>query len=135
MHLILCIDDNGGMAFNHRRQSRDRVVLADLLAMTAGHTLWMNSQSAKLFADTASISVDPQFLQRAGTGDWCFVEDQPITPVLDRIESLTLYHWNRVYPADLHLDLDPKALGWSLVQQTEFPGHSHEKITKECYRP
>lgn len=24
MHLVLCLDDNNGMAFNGRRQSRDR---------------------------------------------------------------------------------------------------------------
>lgn len=26
MKLILCVDDKGGLAFNHRRQSRDRVL-------------------------------------------------------------------------------------------------------------
>ena len=26
MRLIVCLDDKNGMAFNHRRQSRDRIV-------------------------------------------------------------------------------------------------------------
>ena len=26
MRVIVCVDDNGGMLFNHRRQSRDRVL-------------------------------------------------------------------------------------------------------------
>ena len=38
MILAFCIDDQGGLAFNHRRQSRDRALVADLLA-AAGATL------------------------------------------------------------------------------------------------
>lgn len=32
MILAFCMDDQGGLAFNHRRQSRDRALVADLLA-------------------------------------------------------------------------------------------------------
>jgi len=32
MILAFCVDDQGGLAFNHRRQSRDRGLMADLLA-------------------------------------------------------------------------------------------------------
>ena len=32
MILAFCIDDQGGLVFNHRRQSRDRALVADLLA-------------------------------------------------------------------------------------------------------
>lgn len=32
MILAFCIDDQGGLAFNHRRQSRDRGLMANLLA-------------------------------------------------------------------------------------------------------
>ena len=71
----------------------------------------------------------------AAPGEFCFLEDRPIRPFLDRVESMVLYHWNRRYPADLFLDLDPAALGWSLLGREEFPGSSHKKITKEVYRP
>ena len=37
MILAFCVDDQGGLAFNHRRQSRDRGLVADLLA-AAGAT-------------------------------------------------------------------------------------------------
>ena len=33
MRLILCVDDQGGLAFHHRRQSQDRAVRADILQM------------------------------------------------------------------------------------------------------
>ena len=31
MKIIVCLDDYGGMLFNHRRQSRDRVLIADVM--------------------------------------------------------------------------------------------------------
>ena len=31
MQVILCLDDRNGMMFNHRRQSRDRAVIQDIL--------------------------------------------------------------------------------------------------------
>ena len=31
MNLIVCLDDKNGMAFNGRRQSRDRLLTEDLL--------------------------------------------------------------------------------------------------------
>ena len=33
MRVIVCVDDNGGMLFNHRRQSRDRVLCERVLQM------------------------------------------------------------------------------------------------------
>ncbi len=61
-------------------------------------------------------------LSRPGRpGEFCFLEDRPIRPFLDRVESMVLHHWNRRYPADLFLDLDPAALGWSLLGREEFP--------------
>ena len=31
MKIIACLDDNNGLLFNNRRQSRDRVVIEDIL--------------------------------------------------------------------------------------------------------
>ena len=31
MVLIVCVDDHNGMMFNHRRQSQDRILRADIL--------------------------------------------------------------------------------------------------------
>ena len=49
MILIACVDDRGGIAFNHRRQSSDSVVRNRILELTAGSRLWMNEYSAKQF--------------------------------------------------------------------------------------
>ena len=54
MKLILCVDDKGGLAFNHRRQSRDRVLNEHILMHCGIHRLWISPYTAKLFgADTA----------------------------------------------------------------------------------
>lgn len=135
MHLICCIDDHGGMCFNRRRQSQDRAVRADILRECGGRPLWMNAYSGRQFAgeDSNRITVAEDFLTRAGEGDFCFVEDQPVRPYLERVEQFILYCWDRSYPADLFLDVLPAQEGWTLLRAEEFPGHSHRTITKEVY--
>ena len=73
------------------------------------------------------------FLDRAGAGDVCFVEDAPLAPHRARITCLYVFRWNRDYPADRRLDLDLS--GWERTEQEEFPGSSHDKITLERYLP
>ena len=48
MIIAVCIDDKGGMLFNHRRQSQDRLLREDLLKEAAGRPLWMSGYSAKI---------------------------------------------------------------------------------------
>lgn len=134
MIAAVCIDDGCGLQFNHRRQSRDRVVTEDLLRSAEGHLLWTAPVSQTLFPEGA-VSACPDFLERAGEGDWCFVEDRPLAPFLSKMEALVLYRWNRAYPADLRLDVIPWEAGWRLTSREEFPGHSHKLITKEVYLP
>lgn len=50
MTVIAFIDDTGGMMFNHRRQSQDRVALQKIIEMTAGLALWVSKYTAPLFA-------------------------------------------------------------------------------------
>lgn len=133
MKLILCVDDKGGMAFHGRRQSMDRLLRADVLAMVGEAPIWMTPYSAKQF-DPAPVNLHPaeDFLDQAGAGEYCFAEFPPMTPWLDRVERLVVYRWNRVYPADAHLDFDPAAR-FNLDSMVEFPGSSHKILTKEVY--
>ena len=41
MIVIVCVDQRNGLGFNGRRQSRDRMVAADILKESAGRRLWM----------------------------------------------------------------------------------------------
>ena len=47
-----------------------------------------------------------------------------------RIEQFIIYRWNRVYPADVSVEIGAE---WKLTETEEFLGFSHEKITKEIY--
>ena len=128
MTVIVCVDDRGGMRFHGRRQSRDRVLCADVLRLCG--RVRMNAASAALFQDCdGQIQVCEDFLQTAGPGDVCFVEDGPLSGL--EIDTLILYRWNRVYPADVFLPYDLRE--WTLRACSEFPGYSHECITKEVY--
>ena len=133
---IICVDDHWGMAFAGRRQSADRAVRADMLAEAAGSRLWMNGYSRRQFDESgkAELLTAEDFLDRAGPGEFCLVEDRPLLPWLDRMEGLVLYRWNRRYPADVCLDIRPEPPGWRLVRREEFAGSSHPCITKEVYQ-
>ena len=133
MNVIICIDDNQGMLFNKRRQSKDSKVLEDIASLTK--ELWISPFSEKLFEDTSSFGIDakinPLFLQKAGTGEFCFVENEKLQPHANNIELLVVYKWNRNYPSDCKLDLDLNE--WKLIETFDFVGNSHEKITREIY--
>lgn len=131
LRLIVCLDDKNGMAFNHRRQSRDRVVIAKIEELVKGSTLYSSPYSAKLFPP-GDFEPSEDYLSRAGADDFCFVELEDVTPYEQQIKEITVFRWNRVYPADLYFPTD--LTQWSLERTVEFPGHSHEKITLEAYR-
>lgn len=130
MLAALCLDDRCGLSFNHRRLSRDRAQQEDLLLLCKGSPLWLAPYSAPLFQWAADrVTVDETLLGRAGPGELCFLEDR--LPPMETAEGLILYRWNRAYPADVYFRPDLSA--FVLAEQTEFPGTSHEVITREIY--
>ena len=139
MIIIQCVDNRNGTFFNRRRQSQDRLLRSRILSELHGRRLWMNAYSLRQFQKElpleVRLSVDEDFLTKAGTGEVCFVEGLPLLPWLDRIEQVILYRWNRDYPADTYLDLALDAPTWSLAAREDFPGFSHPMLTKEVYIP
>ena len=133
MILMACVDGRNGMAFNCRRQSRDRAVRADLLAEVGEACLWVSGATARQFPaeEQSRLCVDESFLEKAGPGEPCFVEDRSVAPFAGRVERVVLYRWDRAYPADLYWDLSLE--GWTLARREEFPGFSPPKITLEAY--
>lgn len=132
MKVIICLDDNGGMLFNNRRQSRDKEVLKDIINNLKGKKLHISPFSEKLFADySENVIVDEDFLNKASENDVCFVENKPLKDV-SVISEITVYKWNRIYPSDLKCDIDFSL--YTLVETIDFKGFSHEKITKETYK-
>ena len=142
MKIIVCVDNQNGMMFNHRRQSQDRVLRKRILELTGGKKLWMNAYSQKQFLQvngnmskeqeqSGQIQADEAFLEKAGPGEYCFVENKDVVPYESRIEEVILCHWNRDYPADVFFEVDLSK--WRLEERKDFSGYSHEKITKEIY--
>lgn len=82
MIIITAVDDRGGMMFNHRRQSQDRILREKILALIKEKRPWMNHYSEKQFNDCHSshINVDDNFLTEAASGEFCFVDDQVVAP-------------------------------------------------------
>ena len=135
MKLIICLDDNGGMLFNSRRQSRDRTVIADIIEALGEETLYVNEYSSKLFSEyEGRYSVVDGLSDILEKDALCFVENIDPSPYIDFITEVTVYRWNRVYPRDLCFNVDLSSEGFSLVSSRDFEGYSHEKITKEVFK-
>lgn len=139
MHIIVCVDDGGGMLFHKRRQSQDRILREHILNDTSGARLWMNAYSFRQFSDmktvgSGQIVVEENFMDQAEAGDFCFLENVSAKDYEDKIEQVILYKWNRSYPSDFKFDIPLEESGWKLENREEFEGFSHEKITKEVYR-
>ena len=131
--VALCIDERGGMIFNKRRVSRDRVLISELVGSVNGK-IYINEFSKLLFephSDRVVICADA--LNDAPDGAICFIEVPPLKPHIKDISRLIVYNWNRTYPYDLKLDISPEKEGFRLVSTYEFEGSSHEKITKEIF--
>ena len=131
MLFIACLDDHGGMMFSGRRQSKDRVLRAHLLAKCADRILWMTPYSAAQFENDAPVQADADFAEKMQPQDACFVEDGEFPT--ERPSALLLYRWNRRYPADRYFPFDPLEAGYRLVSSEEFVGSSHERITADYY--
>ena len=93
MNVIACVDNNMGVAFNNRRQSRDRCLINQILSEITGN-LMIESYSTALFpADRVSVKND--ILKETKAGEWCFSEKRSLKGYEDRIEKLMLCRWNR----------------------------------------
>ena len=126
MKLIVCIDDKNGMLFNNRRQSRDKILIENMLELCKGEQLYTNEYSSALFPENSvAVCEDFENIENGFVFAENFVVDE------DKIQEIIVYKWNRVYPADTYFSIGLK--NWSLVETIDFEGSSHEKITRERY--
>ena len=133
MRLIVCLDDENGIAFNHRRQSRDRVMIEDLLLYVGLERLCITPKTAALFpATTPEMSITEAPFEDAGDQDTVFCELIDPAPYVDRFDEIVIYRWNQTYPADVYFTVPME--GFACTETTEFPGYSHEIITREVWK-
>lgn len=134
MILIVCLDENNGMMFNNRRQSRDKEICRRILKFSDTNKLWMNNYSAKLFEEELHrVNVDDCFMGKAMKNEYCFVENIDVSAYEKLVEKIIIYYWNRLYPADLKFDIHLNNQKWKIANTEEFAGNSHKKITGKVY--
>lgn len=138
MILIVCLDENGGMAFNRRRQTRDAEQRRHLQTRLKGKTLWMNEYSAKLYQKEMTDVVCKSLksiteVQDLKAKDYVLVETENVEAIVDRFDEIWVYHWNRSYPDDVVFPMN-KLKEYRMCESEEFRGTSHDVIRFEVYR-
>ena len=136
MKVVVCLCDRGGMLFNNRRQSRDRILINNLVEYIDDGALFVNEFSSPLFSNSDSSVIEVSNpLEVAKENDFVFVENLNLSKHKGKISEMVIYKWNRSYPCDFFLDVMPSDIGLALREATEFEGSSHDKITREVYTP
>ena len=131
--VAVCVDDNLGMTFLGRRVSKDRVLVSEFMDTAKENRVFINSFSKKIFEAYEKAEIVDSPLEAADDGSYCFIENLPLKSHLDLISTLIIYRWNRIYPYDMKLDVDPEKEGFRLFETKDFAGSSHNKITKEVW--
>lgn len=134
MTVFLCTDERGGMIFMNRRVSSDKILTKDIEKTVGDGILYISDFSEFLFekSDISVMSVTNP-LDAAEKEDFVFVENLGLKEAVKKIDRLIIYNWNRKYPFDFSLDINPIEEGFHLSERCEFKGNSHDKITKEIY--
>ena len=135
MKLIIAVDDRGGMLFNKRRVSRDKLMVSDLAKYIGDGTVFMEPYSEELFSEeNLNIILSENPMEFADDDDFIFVERWSPRSFAEAANELIIYKWNRRYPFDLTMDFSPTELGFCLDSVFEFQGNAHDKITREVYK-
>lgn len=129
MKIIICLDNNNGLMFNNRRQSKDSKVIENIFETIGLANLYINDFSADIFADRNVIKCN-NFLEKCQKDDYCFIENTDFEKYIDKINTIIIYRWNRSYPFDKKFNTE-FLTSFHLESSTDFAGTSHDKITRE----
>lgn len=137
MKIIVCVDNDMGMMFNHRRQSRDSVLCEYLLNQYGKEKICMTEYSSKIFERKDSIIIKDNVTENINSKDYFFIEDANILDGMskediDKIDEIIMCLWNRDYPSDRKFNLDISM--YRLEKETDIVGNSHDRITIKEYR-
>ena len=131
--VILCLCDRGGMTFNKRRQSRDRLLIEELCKNTEGY-IYIDEYSLPLFEGYEDrVKIVSNLPGDVPEGGIMFVERVSPDGFLEDVSRLVIYRWGRKYPFDKSFATIPEEVGFCKVLEYEFVGSSHEKITKGVF--
>jgi hypothetical protein len=127
MTIILCLDNKNGISFNNRRQSRDRILIKNIIKHD---NLYIRECSKNLFSKYEVNVIDNIFELPADAV--YFHEITNPEDIIDQFDTIVIYRWNRHYPSDIHFDF--KMDLYKKIFEKDFTGSSHDKITKEIWR-
>lgn len=132
--LIVCLDDQNGMTFNHRRCSSDRRV-TDLISLIAGANPLHIERYSKTLFESVRPSICPKLVIHDDIDDLLrsdpgilFVERSSCSGLSP--DKIVVFRWRRSYPADMHFELN---LSGYAKTEGKFHGNSHEEISVEIY--
>lgn len=108
MYLMVTVDANRGMAFNHRPVSTDAELNKQIEEDKKHHAAYWPDE-------TGIVNPSPDSIE------W------------SKITTVYIYNFNRVYPADVVFKF-PANKQFVLQCSGTFKGSSHDVITKEVYR-
>lgn len=128
MVIIVCLDQKNGMRFNHRCLSRDREIIKDIYKTLLDAPLYMSEKSRILFENyEGKIVADPNFMEKSDM--FCFVETSDFDT--SGVDEIIIYRFDAIYPADEYFPIDLDE--YILMEESEFKGYSHDRISKEIY--
>lgn len=128
MIVFACVDDNFGLCFNKRRQSRDKTVYERIYEIIGDKKLYITDFSKDLFNEDKVLIKKEAFV--SDNEDAFFFIENEIPQNLVKAEKIILFFWNRNYPHDFKFAL-PDC--FKEVNRYEFKGNSHDKITEITY--
>lgn len=126
MTIILCLDDKNGLSFNNRRQSRDKILIEDIIQ---NNNVYILERSACLFAEYSVNKVNN--VSDLPNDAVYFHEITDPKDIIDRFDTVIIYRWNRHYPSNIKFEFAIN--DYKKIYEEEFVGFSHDKITKEVY--
>ena len=128
MIIIACVDNNFGIQFNKRRQTKDKEVIDRIYEITKNNRLFTTDFSKNLFEKDKIIICD-KVPQDAYADDYFFVESSELCD-FSKVDKVILFCWNTVYPCDLKFVLPSN---FRVAKSSDFEGNSHKKITEVYY--
>ncbi len=85
MNLIICLANNNGICFNHRRLSRDAAVISDIAELVGESSLRIHPYSLRLFEESGiSLICGEDYLSAAADDDSVFVASDAYTEFEER---------------------------------------------------
>ena len=135
MVAMVAVSENLGMMVEGARMLENPHLRAKILDIAKRDHLWMNNYTAEAFAGEelpAYVTVDDDFLEHAGMGQYVLVENRKLKPYMDRVERILLFRWSKEGEVTRKLDVNIER-GLLLVDE-DLPLADGEQYTIEVWK-